>query len=93
MDRSFIPSIISSVILRVVGNVSYACPGFHGMFGIPTKSALHTHEFADAARTNEAYERCLDCATGMAAVAYDILTNGDMARRVQQDFDEDVQIG
>lgn len=73
-----------------IGNVTYACPGFHTLFGIPAKASIHTREFTDAAGTREAHERCLSVAAGMAAVAYDILTDDDVAARVQDDYDEDV---
>jgi hypothetical protein len=73
-----------------IGNVTYACPGFHALFGIPAEASIHTREFTDAAGTREAHELCLNVAAGMAAVAYDILTDDEVAARVQLDFDNDV---
>ncbi|KAL2811783.1 hypothetical protein BJX63DRAFT_268746 [Aspergillus granulosus] len=69
-----------------MGNVSYALPGFHGIFTIPAKGGNHTPEFAEGAGTLEAYQRAMDCAAGMAVVACHFLENDEFAKQVQDDF-------
>ncbi|KAL3456078.1 hypothetical protein BJX64DRAFT_52395 [Aspergillus heterothallicus] len=69
-----------------MGNVSYALPGFHGIFTIPAKGGNHTPEFAEVAGTIEAYQRGIDCAAGMAVVACHFLENDEFANQVKDDF-------
>ncbi|KAI3013858.1 hypothetical protein CBS147482_3952 [Aspergillus niger] len=69
-----------------MGNVSYAVPGFHGLFTIPTDGVNHTPGFTNGAGSPEAHQRCLACAAGMAVVACQIVTDDDFARRVKEDF-------
>ncbi|KAL2871387.1 M20 family metallopeptidase [Aspergillus lucknowensis] len=70
-----------------MGNVSYAVPGFHGIFTIPAKGGNHTPHFADGAGTREAYTRAIDCAAGMAVVACHFLEDDGFATRVWEDFE------
>ncbi|KAL5362993.1 hypothetical protein BJX96DRAFT_177677 [Aspergillus floccosus] len=69
-----------------MGNVSYAVPGFHGMFSIPTDGVNHTPEFTGGAGSAEGYQRCISCAAGMAVVACQILVDDEFADKVKQDF-------
>ncbi|GKZ25060.1 hypothetical protein AbraIFM66951_000518 [Aspergillus brasiliensis] len=70
-----------------MGNVSYAVPGFHGLFTIQTDGVNHTPGFTNGAGSPEAHQRCLACAAGMAVVACQILTDDDFARKVKEDFE------
>ncbi|KAL3495518.1 hypothetical protein BJX62DRAFT_195357 [Aspergillus germanicus] len=69
-----------------MGNVSYAIPGFHGIFTIPAKAGNHTPEFAEGAGTLEAYRRGIDCAAGMAVVACHFLEDDGFSKQVKDDF-------
>ena len=73
-------------LLIFLGNVSYAVPGFHGMFSIPTDGVNHTPEFAGGAGSAEGYQRCISCAAGMAVVACQFLVDDEFADKVKQDF-------
>ncbi|PYH48133.1 M20 family metallopeptidase [Aspergillus saccharolyticus JOP 1030-1] len=68
------------------GNVSYAVPGFHGIFTIPTDGVNHTPGFTKGAGSLEAYQQGMACAAGMAVVACRVLVDEEFAARVQKDF-------
>ncbi|KAF7158062.1 hypothetical protein CNMCM5623_002574 [Aspergillus felis] len=72
-----------------MGNVSYAVPGFHGMFTIPAEGVNHTPQFTAGAGSQASYERCLDCAAGMAVVACQMLVDDEFATQVKEDFQRD----
>ncbi|KAL4905274.1 hypothetical protein BDW74DRAFT_153340 [Aspergillus multicolor] len=69
-----------------MGNVSYAVPGFHGMFFIPAKGGNHTPEFTEGAGSAEGYKRAIKCAAGMAVTACHFLDDDEFARQVEEDF-------
>ncbi|RAL08367.1 M20 family metallopeptidase [Aspergillus homomorphus CBS 101889] len=69
------------------GNVSYAVPGFHGIFTIPTDGVNHTPGFTKGAGSLEAYQRGISCAAGMAVVACQVLVDDEFAEQVQKDFE------
>ncbi|CAG7922003.1 unnamed protein product [Penicillium olsonii] len=71
-----------------MGNVSYAVPGFHGIFTIPTDGVNHTPQFTKGAGSKEGYKRALACAAGMAVVACQILVDDKFAADVKRNFDE-----
>ena len=72
------------------GNVSYACPSWHGVFGIPTPNGAfpHTAGFADGAGTTASFEKSLLSCEGMALVGYRFLVDDSLANQVKQYFDE-----
>ncbi|KAL4917666.1 hypothetical protein BDW62DRAFT_218015 [Aspergillus aurantiobrunneus] len=72
-----------------MGNVSYAVPGFHGIFMIPAKGSNHTPQFTEGAGSLEAYKRGVDCAAGTAAVACHFLEDDEFAKQVKEDFLKD----
>ena len=72
-----------------IGNVSYAVPGFHGIFTIETDGVNHTPQFTNGAGSDESYQRSLYCAAGMAVVACQILTDDALAEAVRRDFKKD----
>ncbi|KAJ5135848.1 uncharacterized protein N7515_005126 [Penicillium bovifimosum] len=71
-----------------MGNVSYAVPGFHGLFTIPTEGVNHTPQFTSGAGSSESFQRALACAAGMAVVACQILIDDKFAGDVKRYFDE-----
>ncbi|KAK5656875.1 hypothetical protein OQA88_4424 [Cercophora sp. LCS_1] len=77
-----------------MGDVCYECPGFHGVFGIGTQEgeANHTHGFARAAGTEEAFQRALECGRAMAVVGWRILTEPGFKERVRSEWEEDMQL-
>ncbi|KAL2131366.1 hypothetical protein VTI74DRAFT_5177 [Chaetomium olivicolor] len=77
-----------------MGDVCYVCPGFHGVFGIPTKEgeANHTKGFAAAAGTEEAFQEAVQCGRGMALVAWKVLTDDAFAESVKTEWEEDMKL-
>ncbi|CAI7591048.1 unnamed protein product [Penicillium glandicola] len=71
-----------------MGNVSYAVPGFHGLFTIPTEGVNHTPQFTKGAGSEESFKRALDCGAGMAVVACQILVDSKFAEDVKRNFEE-----
>ncbi|KAL2803129.1 hypothetical protein BJX63DRAFT_412971 [Aspergillus granulosus] len=72
-----------------MGNVSYAVPGFHGIFTIQTEGVNHTPQFTAGAGSLESYQRAMTCAAGMAVVACQILDDAKFAGLVKEDFTKD----
>ncbi|KIX07451.1 uncharacterized protein Z518_02104 [Rhinocladiella mackenziei CBS 650.93] len=74
-----------------MGNVSYVCPSFHGTFHIETPPgvALHSAEFAAAARTQQNHEIMIEVAKGMAVTAWKVLSDDAIATRMKEDFEQD----
>lgn len=70
-----------------LGNITYAVPGFHGLFTIPTDGVNHTPEFTKGAESEEGFKRALDCAAGMAVVACRILIDDPFAEKVKNNFE------
>lgn len=77
-----------------MGDVCYACPGFHGAFGIDTQEgeANHTKGFAAAAGTDDSFERAMECGRGMALVAWRVLSDDDFAEKVHREWVEDMKL-
>lgn len=69
--------------------MSYAVPGFHGLFCIPTDGVNHTPQFTSGAGSPEGYERSIACAAGMAIVACRVLVDDDFANAVKEDFERE----
>ncbi|PLB43762.1 hypothetical protein P170DRAFT_450934 [Aspergillus steynii IBT 23096] len=59
-----------------MGNVSYAVPSFHGVFGIPTPDGVPPHHagFAKAAGLEEAHHEAIICGKAMAMLGWRLLT-------------------
>lgn len=70
------------------GNVSYECPSWQGIFGIPSENGVfpHTEGFAKSAGTVASFDRCLLSCEGMATVGYRFLTDDNFADEVKRDF-------
>ena len=71
----------------------YECPGFHGAFGIDTEAGEgnHTKGFVAAAGTGEPFDRAVECAKGMAAVAWRMLSDDAFADEVHKQWQEDMK--
>lgn len=71
------------------GNVSYECPSWHGVFGIPSEGSFpHTEGFAKGAGTATSFDRCLLSCEGMAIAGYRFLTDDDLAKEVKKYFQD-----
>jgi len=75
----------------ITGNISYAIPALHSIFGIPGPGHIHPHdaEFARAAGTNEAFECALRAGKAMALTGWDMLTDDGVHQQCIKDFEED----
>ncbi|OTB13282.1 hypothetical protein K445DRAFT_320135 [Daldinia sp. EC12] len=71
-----------------MGNVSHVVPSFHGAFAIsaPPNTSLHNPGFTAAASTDEAHQRALRCAKGMAILAIRVLLEEGLASEAAHDF-------
>lgn len=70
------------------GNFSQVVPGIHGAFSIVKEgvTVFHTTEFAEAARTDHAFECMMKAAAAQAAVVYRFLAEKDFRETVLEDF-------
>jgi amidohydrolase len=70
------------------GNVSYECPSWHGIFGIPSEEGAfpHTKGFAKGAGSAASFDRALLSCEGMAVAGYRFLTDDDLADQVKTHF-------
>lgn len=77
-----------------MGDVTYACPGFHAAFALDTKhgEANHTKPFAAVAATQDAFERAIACGKGMALVGWKVLTDDGFARQMKTEWEEDMKV-
>ncbi|MGO0604830.1 M20 family metallopeptidase [Brevibacterium linens] len=72
------------------GNVSYRIPGIHPLIKTAdAEVALHTREFAAAAKTPAAESAALDAAYGLACTALDFLADDALAAEVTAEFDRE----
>ncbi|KAH8681945.1 hypothetical protein BX600DRAFT_521293 [Xylariales sp. PMI_506] len=76
-----------------MGNVSYAVPSFHGMFGIPTAPGVPVHhkDFAEASGTEIAHSIALKTGKALAMLAYKVLVDDDIAFHAATDFAKGLQ--
>ncbi|KAL7627529.1 hypothetical protein AAE478_001722 [Parahypoxylon ruwenzoriense] len=69
------------------GNVSHYCPAMQGAFFIESGGAVnHTVGFVNAAGTEDAFMRAIDCAKGLAAAGLDVLTDSRSATEIQESY-------
>ncbi|OZJ01916.1 hypothetical protein BZG36_05009 [Bifiguratus adelaidae] len=71
-----------------MGNVSYIKPSAHPCFDIGTTVPLHTKEFAQAAITPEAHQRCLRASRSMALTMMDVVSDPKLLAAVKEDFEK-----
>lgn len=70
-----------------MGNVSQAVPSIHPYIKICNEAyACHTHEFREAAMTNQAREAMIVGAKSMALTGYEVLTNKELLQQIKDEF-------
>lgn len=77
-----------SLMRSLSGNVSHACPGFHGVYSIPSldDASNHTPHFEAASGTHEAHRIALMTGIGMANVGWRVLSDEKFAIDVWKAF-------
>lgn len=73
----------------LIGDVSYALPAMHPIFGIPVKEkgvVTHHRSFTEAAGTDTAHEIAVTVGKGLALCAWDILTNDQVHAAIRADW-------
>ncbi|OMF54869.1 amidohydrolase [Paenibacillus sp. FSL R5-0490] len=71
-----------------MGNVSQSAPSIHPYIKITNKAyACHTHEFREAAMSEQAREAMILGAKAMALTGYEVLTNKELLKRVKEEFE------
>ncbi|KAK9444206.1 hypothetical protein VB005_01953 [Metarhizium brunneum] len=71
------------------GDVSYAMPSLSAAFFItpgPGGQGPHNPEFAEAARTRDAYENAVRVGKGLAGVAVDVLSSKELLERAKKSW-------
>ncbi len=69
------------------GNVSYVCPTFHPTIQIAkSKPVIHTREFEECTRTEEAYEAIENGSKVMALQVLKIFTDAEKYKQLKSDF-------
>ncbi|WP_209122699.1 M20 family metallopeptidase [Alkalihalobacillus sp. BA299] len=70
-----------------MGNVSHVVPSIHPYIQICNEPhACHTHEFREAAMSNQGFEGLILGAKCMANTAFDILTKPELLTKVKEEF-------
>jgi metal-dependent amidase/aminoacylase/carboxypeptidase family protein len=78
------------------GDMSYAMPSLSPAFFIrpgPQGQGPHNPEFAQAARTKDAYEKAVRVGKGLAGVAVDVLGSRELLGRVKKSWRESMDAG
>ncbi|KAH8892389.1 metal-dependent amidase/aminoacylase/carboxypeptidase [Thozetella sp. PMI_491] len=72
------------------GNVSYECPSWQALFGIPSENGAypHTAGFANGAGLPASFDRSLLSTEGMAVTGYRFLTDDGLAQEVKEYFEQ-----
>lgn len=76
------------------GDVSYEMPSLHVGFSIlpgPEGQGPHNPDFAVAAGTRDAFERCLRVGKALAGTALDVMTNKGLFEEVQVSWRKDME--
>lgn len=70
-----------------MGNVSYVTLSIHPYLKICNGNfALHTHEFREAAMSEQARESMIIGAKAMALTGYEVLTNPELLQKIKEEF-------
>ncbi|EFV76836.1 M20 family metallopeptidase [Cytobacillus pseudoceanisediminis] len=70
-----------------MGNVSQAAPSIHPYIKICNEAyACHTHEFREAAMSEQAKEAMILGAKAMALTGYEVLTNQELLKQIKEEF-------
>lgn len=71
-----------------MGNVSQATPSIHPYIKICNEAyACHTHEFREAAMSDQAREAMILGAKAMALTGYEVLTNKELLQKIKAEFE------
>ncbi|MBN8202954.1 M20 family metallopeptidase [Bacillus sp. NTK034] len=71
-----------------MGNVSQAAPSIHPYIKICNEAyACHTHEFREAAMSEQAREAMILGAKAMALTGYEVLTNQELLKQIKEEFE------
>ncbi|MCM3403939.1 M20 family metallopeptidase [Cytobacillus oceanisediminis] len=71
-----------------MGNVSQAAPSIHPYIKICNEAyACHTHEFREAAMSEQAKEAIILGAKAMALTGYEVLTNQELLKQIKEEFE------
>ena len=86
-----------SVLLTyyLVGDISYALPCMHPVFGIPVKEpGIFTHHwaFTEAAGTDEAHNAAVTAGKAICMVAFDVIGNDAMYETIRNDWKKAVAV-
>ncbi|WP_026582066.1 M20 family metallopeptidase [Bacillus sp. J33] len=77
-----------------MGNVSHAAPSIHPYIKICNEAyACHTHEFREAAMSEQGREAMILGAKTMALTGYEILTNKDLLQQIKAEFKAQKTLG
>ncbi|WP_445506135.1 M20 family metallopeptidase [Niallia sp. 03190] len=72
-----------------MGNVSQVVPAIHPYVKICNENyACHTHEFREAAMTDQAREAMILGAKSMALTGYEVLTNKELLQQIKKEFQQ-----
>lgn len=70
-----------------VGNVSYRCPAIQPEFAITSRPlAIHTREFAEATKTDEAHAALVTGIRAMSRIGLKVLTNEKLRGAIKKEF-------
>lgn len=70
-----------------MGNVSYVAPAIHPYIKICNGDfALHTHEFREAAMSEQGRESMIIGAKALALTGYEVLTNPELLQQIKEEF-------
>ncbi|KAI0152514.1 hypothetical protein F4776DRAFT_36576 [Hypoxylon sp. NC0597] len=76
------------------GDISYAMPSLSAGFAIqpgPGGNGPHNPEFAKAAGTRDAFERCLRVGKALAGTAVDVLTQDGFLTEVKKEWEKEIK--
>ena len=74
-----------------IGNVSVRVPTIHEYISIAPKEVVgHSKEYADASCSPEGYAGCIKGAKALALTALDYLTDEDLRKRAQEEFEASI---
>lgn len=77
-----------------MGNVSHAAPSIHPYIKICNEAyACHTHEFREAAMSEQGREAMILGAKAMALTGYEILTSKDLLQQIKAEFKAQKTLG
>lgn len=76
------------------GNVSHEIPCIHGYFPIADhKIPGHTREFAQATKTNYAYNKMAEIVSILAYCGYRVITDNQLLGEIKEEYQENVKKG